>query len=372
LFTLIGLILVNIGLASWYSPFGYNAWGPRLSLPFLGSIAILAIYLTANETIIYLKKLGINRGLFVILIIIAISSLPNIAVRLDGDVFFTKMFAKTNIEINSDIQNFTIQSAPISQYMDASIEAYSKNIIIPSTIKNSLTYWPIIFIWLISLFYICRQIILTSNEKNEIINQYTNKSNYHIISINIKIKQRLINISLTKKYAFIFIAILVIIGGALLTKTHRESCSICFDLWHKNRLGEAIAEYQLVAPQENLVNGLDNFPANLPLAKINIKLTESELMEAVSISAIDHQGNDLGNWVTRPINYLWGIGIIDNANPELLKNSGSRKENLKLPIGPELSLLIPDNGNLSKKPKLYIQIYYFGGKRISTIAFYKP
>jgi hypothetical protein len=192
-----------------------------------------------------------------------------------------------------------------------------------------------------------------------------------IITITVQVRNRIYSIGLTKKIAIILVATLLLFCVALTTRTNRDYCSACFDFWQKIRLGEVVAEYQLIAPQHNLVKGLENFPTNLTLAKIDIKLPESGVLKAVYISAIDNKGYDIGNWVTEPISYLWGIGIVDELSHGQLINSGLRRENLRLPVSRELSLLISDNGNLSIKPNFYIQIYYEEGRRVSTIAGYK-
>jgi hypothetical protein len=35
----------NLGLAFWWSSFGWNSWGPRLTLPFLGAVGVLLVFL---------------------------------------------------------------------------------------------------------------------------------------------------------------------------------------------------------------------------------------------------------------------------------------------------------------------------------------
>ena len=371
LLTLLGLILANIGFASWYSPFGFNAWGPRLTLPFLGSVAIISIYLVVPDTIIFLKKLGQIKGLLLCFTIITISSLPNLAVRLDGNIFFTQMFEKTRVEINSGIQSFTIQSSPKILYMESSIEGYSRNIIIPTTIKVALKNWIIILVWLFSLFFICRRVLLPLKLTNNELNLNTIDS-YNLISFSFKLKQKKVRIELKNNIALTLVAALFLSTIALYTRTNRDYCASCFDLWQKIKLGEAAAEYHLMAPENILVKNLDNFPSNVQLAKIQIKLPNLVVLDSISISAIDNNGNDLGNWVTRPISYLWGIGIlnVNQSNGEVI-NNGLRKDNLKLPIRREILLLIPDNGNLSKNPKLYIRLNLESGKSISTLAFHK-
>jgi hypothetical protein len=368
-FTIIGLIVANIGLARWYSPFGWMAWGPRLTLPFLGAIGILGVYLVAPKIITYFQSAYRKNWSIIIFLIVAASSLPNIAVRLDQEAFFTKIFAPTKVAISSGLPSFTVQSAPAPLYQKATLEASARSIIIPTTIETIVNNWPIIFLWLVSLFYIWRQLLRPVQDINEVLN--TSNSRRHVICVTARVKSRLISIELAKKVSFTLTALLLLISNALFVRTHREACPTCFDFLHKIRLGEVNAEYHLIASQEVMVKGLDNFPATLPLANIQIELSDSAVLEAVSVSAIDYNGNDIGNWTTRPISHLWGIGVVDNVAQDLISNNGPRKNNLKLPIGRKLTFLIPDNGNLTKNSTLYIQIYFDGGKRANTLATYK-
>lgn len=370
-FTIIGLIVANIGLARWFSPFGWVAWGPRLTLPFLGAIGILGVYLVASKIIAYFQSAYRKNWSIIIFLIVAASSLPNIAVRLDQEAFFKKIFAPTNVAISSGLPSFTVQSAQAPLYQKATLEASARSIIIPTTIETTVNNWSIILLWLVSLFYIWRQLLLPVQDINEISALNTFSSCRHVICVTAPVKGRLISIGLTKKVAFTLTALLLLIGSALFVRTHREACPTCFDFWHKIRLGEANSEYHLIASQGIMVKGLVNFPATLPLVNIQIELSDSAVLEAVSVSAIDYNGNDLGNWTTRPISHLWGIGVVDNMVQGLIINNGPRKNNLKLSIGRKLTLLIPDNGNLAKDSKLYIQIYFDGGKRASTLATYK-
>jgi hypothetical protein len=155
---IIGLIIANVGLARWYAPFGWVAWGPRLTLPFLGAVGAIGLYLAAPKIIAYIQKRDRKIGWVLVFLIVAISSLPNISVRLDQGEFYKKIFATTKVEVSSVISNFTVQSAGPALYQDATHEAYARNIIAPTTIKVALANLPAILIWIISLFFICRRL----------------------------------------------------------------------------------------------------------------------------------------------------------------------------------------------------------------------
>lgn len=130
---------------------------------------------------------------------------------------------------------------------------------------------------------------------------------------------------------------------------------------------EGTARYNLVAPNEALVKNLDNFPPTRSLAEIQIELSDSVNLKRISISATKGIAN-VGGWTTRPIPHLWGIGIIDNESPVKLRNYGPRGNNLNLPIGRKLTLLVPDNGNLPGCPSLQIDMDYGNHGHLSINA----
>lgn len=167
-FIIFGVLFANLGLARWYSPFGWYAWGPRLTLPFLGAMGVLSVHVIAPHLIKFLNHDNKKIWLFVVFTIVAISSLPNIAVLIDEGAFFNKMFAPTQIAIDSKIEPFTVRTGPPNLYMQASKEMYSRNILIPVTMTIMLNTWPIILLWLWSLFYICQQLVPTVKEQNHV------------------------------------------------------------------------------------------------------------------------------------------------------------------------------------------------------------
>lgn len=342
---LLGVVAANFGLARWYSPFGWNAWGPRLSLPFLGAASMLGIYLAAPHIINFGSRF--KYGAAIIFMVIATSSLPNIAARLDGGAFFARMYAPTKVALNSGIENFTVQSAPFPLYQKASAEAYARNIIVPTTVEIIFKHGGIAVLWLGSLLYLCNRFIIDSKQWEQKASRFGRAKN---------------TLLLLSSLSLLFAA-------AWSTRSHRESCPHCFDLWQKFDLGQIHASYSLTPPQEALVNGLDNFPTKRSLASILIDIGRSDtLLKSISISAIGINNTDVGNWTTQPLSHLWGIGILGGKSGSALLNYGSRKDNLKLALPSELTLLIPDNGNLHKCPDIYIQIFYADGSRAETLA----
>ena len=161
LLSVLGIFIVNFGLARWYSPFGWCAWGPRLTLPFLGSVAVIGIYIGIPYILNRYRNIEINKYFLVLIfLIMTISSLPNLAVLLNEGAFFSKMFGiPTKIAIASGVKPFTIQTATAEQYMRASIELYRRNIICPVTIDVVFQYIPVILIWIFAMFYISKAVV---------------------------------------------------------------------------------------------------------------------------------------------------------------------------------------------------------------------
>jgi len=154
----LGLVIANLGLARWYSPFGWCAWGPRLTFPFLGAVGVIAVYLVTTQVINFFMEAGKKYWLLIFVCVVVVSSLPNLTARLDPGAFFVKMFAPTKIEIESGIKNFTVQLAPANLYMAAASKIYARNIVLPITFDVARHKWPISLLRLFSLYLISKRI----------------------------------------------------------------------------------------------------------------------------------------------------------------------------------------------------------------------
>lgn len=355
-FVLIGLMIANFGLARWYSPFGWYAWGPRLTLPFLGSVGVIGLYLVMPYVIKYLQGARGGVGIYLVFIVVAASSLPNIAVRINEGAFFSRMFAPTKIAIESGIPNFTVQTVPPRLYMEAASEAHSRNVVIPTAVGISLRSWLIISLWLCSLFYISRQLVSRRKEEGGKSGDVSSSNAMYLITVAKNSYRRVADLGLTRQIAIALGTLLLLAIGPLIGRISSITSG--------TPVVYTEVKYQLIPPQSELVGGLENFPATLPLAEIQIELNESENLDAVYVLAPD----GLGEWTTHPINNLWGVGIIDKEGGYKIRNEGSRNEKLNLPISRKLTLWIADNGNLSKCTDLNVQLLFAGGKIVNTLA----
>jgi hypothetical protein len=82
------LIGLSVGFATWFSPFGWISWGPRLILPWLPSTLLLVMIICADETNQLLKILIDKKWKQISLILLLFStSLHNVVVLLHYDLF---------------------------------------------------------------------------------------------------------------------------------------------------------------------------------------------------------------------------------------------------------------------------------------------
>ena len=126
--------------------------------------------------------------------------------------------------------------------------------------------------------------------------------------------------------------------------------------------GNKLNDY-LKLPNSYLVKDIENFPSTVALAEVKIELTNSINLHSVSIVA----DGGVGAWTTKPIDHLWGMGIIDQIKPGKILNKGVRSDKLSIAINRKLTILIPDNGNLGNCPRLRIE-FFDGNKYIGAIA----
>jgi hypothetical protein len=363
-FTLLALIFANLGLARWFSSFGWNAWGPRLSLPFLGSIGVLIVYVTMPYVTNYLKRIGKTKGLAIIFLVTAASSLPNITVRLDDGAFFAKMYAPAKVAIDSGIPVFTVQSAPAPLYQKAAIEGYARNIIIPTSLHIAKNRWVITLLWLMALFLISRQVLLPAPNinTNKILGTHSNPLLIALLGMrNAMMKWS----DKTQKIVIVLIALFLLIISTTFTMAFRGTCPSCLYLIQKTGMVGNIANYQFFPAHENLTKTLDGFPPSLPMVEIQVLLSESKNLDAINVLA----PNGLGNWTSLPIQNTWGIAVVDKVGDEYkVRNEGQRVGKMNLSHGGKLYLWFPDNGGLSKCPELQVELVFNDGTHSTTVA----
>jgi hypothetical protein len=83
------LFALTFGFASWFAPFGWACWGPRLMLPWLPSLLLLLIYFYQKEMLALLKKVFKNKFFTLLfLFLFFFISLPQLIVLLYPEIFW--------------------------------------------------------------------------------------------------------------------------------------------------------------------------------------------------------------------------------------------------------------------------------------------
>lgn len=152
------LAAMTFGFAFWFSPFGMIAWGPRLNLPLLAPICLLIIIFYGKFLSNFLKKLHPIYSFLLIFLSLALSSLPNLAAKLNIMNFFMLASQPLKTITDSGIEPFIIETAFVDNlYYIATIEGASRNIIFTSTEMTLNHNYLALFLWL--LFFVCLAIM---------------------------------------------------------------------------------------------------------------------------------------------------------------------------------------------------------------------
>ncbi len=78
---------LHVGLASWWAPFGWWAWGPRLTAPWVPALVLLSIALAAEPLRRVAGRLLTRRWAAVLVAVaVSLAALPHAAVALDAAV----------------------------------------------------------------------------------------------------------------------------------------------------------------------------------------------------------------------------------------------------------------------------------------------
>jgi hypothetical protein len=72
-------LLLSASLASWWTPFGWNAWGPRLTIPWIPSLVLLGVVAYGRwiGPLVY-RSIRSNVGLIVVAMLLMLAALPQV------------------------------------------------------------------------------------------------------------------------------------------------------------------------------------------------------------------------------------------------------------------------------------------------------
>ena len=81
------LILTTGTLASWYAPFGWVAWGPRLMMPVLTAVLVVALVIYHPEVAAFVGALRLTTGRTVLVaVVVTVVALPEVNILHAGQV----------------------------------------------------------------------------------------------------------------------------------------------------------------------------------------------------------------------------------------------------------------------------------------------
>lgn len=88
------LIIQNIGLAQWFAPFGWIAWGPRLTLPLLPSCLLLLLIINQKKINTIIQKIFSKKILTIgFFLFFAITGISNYATLIFPQESLNQLFA---------------------------------------------------------------------------------------------------------------------------------------------------------------------------------------------------------------------------------------------------------------------------------------
>lgn len=166
-----GVFLVNLGLSRWYSPFGWMAWGPRLTLPYIGSFFLLFASASLKDMLNYLSRYKAQHISIMFFIVFSFSFLANIAAYLDPGVMLEAIFRPTKIIINSGIVPFAVQTVPHDIFIAGLLEMMRESSLFATSLtifSNDNLYYLTIFIVVLALICVLmgRSINLSCRNKS--------------------------------------------------------------------------------------------------------------------------------------------------------------------------------------------------------------
>lgn len=128
------LVAANLGLSFWWSPFGWYAWGPRLTLPFLGIVVVLLLWVAGADVVRALRSVPIAAALPVVAVAIAISMLPNVFIIVAETEYWPRMFGPGMMERVMKMRELRLNEVGAEVIMIQSLEVYGRAVIAPTTL----------------------------------------------------------------------------------------------------------------------------------------------------------------------------------------------------------------------------------------------
>lgn len=146
---------LTFGFASWWAPFGWYCWGPRLMLPWLPSLLLLLIYFYNQEILLLLNRLFKNYvSTFFSTLSLFFASLPNLIILLYPELI-DNLF-----ELDTVCNRYPLVTEPdyyyfcLNHYMWTKMPPIFNSISIILNQKSILIHMLVYFLTLTSLVYL--------------------------------------------------------------------------------------------------------------------------------------------------------------------------------------------------------------------------
>lgn len=129
------VFIANLGLAFWWSSFGWYAWGPRLTLPFLGATAVLLLFRSPRLLNILRARGAGYIGPVLLFTVLFLSMIPNALMVAAPGEFFPYMFAPGTMNklLGPDASNLAKSGPEVIKMV--SLDTLGRIVIIPSSLR---------------------------------------------------------------------------------------------------------------------------------------------------------------------------------------------------------------------------------------------
>lgn len=125
------VIAANLGLAFWWSSFGWYAWGPRLTLPFLGAATVLLVWCGSGVLTALRRSPWV---IPVLALVLFLSMLPNAFAVASADTYFVRMFAPGTMQQLIGPNAGILEKVGPEIIKMSALEGYGRVVILPTTL----------------------------------------------------------------------------------------------------------------------------------------------------------------------------------------------------------------------------------------------
>jgi len=140
------LLLVSASLARWWMPYGWHAWGPRLTIVWIPSLVLLSIVACGRSfgAIVY-RSIRSNVGLLAVTLLLLLSALPQVgflvnSTAVHNDFFRTDEYCTAALTVESIEQPDVLRD----YYRCVHFRAWEKPSILLSAMRSFESFAPLV------------------------------------------------------------------------------------------------------------------------------------------------------------------------------------------------------------------------------------